>query len=72
MSENGSEEDESMLVSWKKVLVKQELFKCVELLRNMSNTRVISFQARFLKHGRKNKKKIFSDTFSKNCFTFSY
>ena len=50
VSENGSDENESLLVSRKKVLVNHKPYKCMELLKNILNTRVLSFRARFLKH----------------------
>ena len=45
VSENGSDENESLLVSRKKVLVNHKPYKCMELLKNILNTRVLSFLA---------------------------
>ena len=49
VSENGSDEDQSLLVSRKKVLVNHKPYKCVELLKNILNTRVLELDEKIKK-----------------------
>ena len=50
VSENGSDEDESLLVSREKVLVNHKPYKCVELLKKYIEYQGFKFSSRFLKH----------------------